>query len=492
MTFKLEFLLMFLLFVFIPLISGGSGSGSVAKAPVDYSIYDKTLYPMGPPGPAYLPNQTDFTGLIMNISWAYSPNRNSGGFNVIVTRPTDSSVTISVISLLPGWTAVTIDYWPTAMKLFTHSTQTQALPQYVPVSFDISGLAFNTNHTYQIHYQSGNTQIYIQSYTFRTARPPGDSFSFAIEADPHHDLDHNYPMMNATYSNIVKQKPDFMLSLGDYLMSDKLQYVNRSNIELRAILCRQWWDLVNREVPLFITHGNHEYETIKNLYNITNMSVEIRKQYFPGPVPNSFFSGSDTQTYYAFNWGDALLVILDPFLNTMAFSGWSYSLGYAQYTWMRTTLENSKAKYKFVFSHNLVGGNTGARGGIEYAKYYEWGGYYPNGTYAFDWMRPGWGKPIHQVFVDTGVRAWIHGHDHLYVSQKLDGIVYLETPQPGHLNVPVASATLVANSPGYGYLNGTIMAYSGHLLVTVTPQNATINYVDALGNFVRDSIVINA
>ncbi|MBK6791105.1 MAG: hypothetical protein IPG80_00890 [Anaerolineales bacterium] len=41
-----------------------------------------------------------------------------------------------------------------------------------------------------------------------------------------------------------------------------------------------------------------------------------------------------------------------------------------QYQWFRQTLETSNAKYKFVFTHHVLG--TG-RGGIELADTFEWG-----------------------------------------------------------------------------------------------------------------------
>ena len=47
------------------------------------------------------------------------------------------------------------------------------------------------------------------------------------------------------------------------------------------------------------------------------------------------------------------------------------SIGDEQYMWLKDTLEQSEARYKFVFCHHVMG--TG-RGGIEMAHLYEWGG----------------------------------------------------------------------------------------------------------------------
>ena len=41
---------------------------------------------------------------------------------------------------------------------------------------------------------------------------------------------------------------------------------------------------------------------------------------------------------------------------------------------------------------------------------------------------------FHQLFVDYGVNIFIHGHDHLFVKQELDGVIYQLAPQPSLFN----------------------------------------------------------
>ena len=161
------------------------------------------------------------------------------------------------------------------------------------------------------------------------------------------------------------------------------------------------------------------------------------------------------EDYYAWEWGDALFVVIDEFQYTMnlpytpaagegsddSVTGdqWSWTLGQQQYNWLKQTLENSNAKYKFVFSHNMLGGvprtvvGVGAgyvRGGAEAAGYFEWGGKNASGTDEFATKRPGWDMTIHEMFVAYGVSAYFHGHDHQYVYETRDGIVYQEVPSP--------------------------------------------------------------
>jgi hypothetical protein len=145
-------------------------------------------------------------------------------------------------------------------------------------------------------------------------------------------------------------------------------------------------------------------------------------------------------------------------------------------------LEESNAKYKFVFSHHVTGGiltataGVGAgyvRGGAGAAPYFEWGGQNADGTWGFDTHRPGWGGvPIHQLMVQNGVSAYFHGHDHQYVYEKLDGIVYQEVPSPSMAGSGFSGIYSEANPYTIKMLPST-----GHLRITVTPDLATVEYV---------------
>ena len=145
---------------------------------------------------------------------------------------------------------------------------------------------------------------------------------------------------------------------------------------------------------------------------------------------------------------------------------WGVTIGDAQYHWFKQTLEQSKAAYKFVFSHHVLG--TG-RGGIEQADLYEWGGRSRRSDWDFNQERPDWELPVHQLMVKHGVTIFFQGHDHLFARQERDGIVYQELPMPA--------------DPGYvaynqdRYQSGVILPNSGHLRVTVSPEQVKVDYV---------------
>jgi hypothetical protein len=214
-------------------------------------------------------------------------------------------------------------------------------------------------------------------------------------------------------------------------------------------------------------------------FNLTNA---IRRKYYPNPLPDGFYTGNDLndlylgkrENYYAWNWGDALFVVIDPYeySPTKPLEAWGFTTGKTQYDWFRNTLESSKAKYKFVFAHQIVGGDNLGRGGSERVDFAEMGGKNSDGTWGFDTKRPGWGKPIHQLLVENGVQIYFHGHDHIYAEQQKDGVVYLEVPQPS-----IPQYTVAANAAAYGYVTGTILPCSGHINVTVKPDSAKVDYI---------------
>ena len=154
-------------------------------------------------------------------------------------------------------------------------------------------------------------------------------------------------------------------------------------------------------------------------------------QLVAGAQPDLYFMLGD---YFAFEWGDA------------------------QYEWFKKTLEESDAKYKFVFTHHVLG--TG-RGGIERETRYEWGGYTDEGVWEFDEQRPDWDLPIHQLMVENGVTIFFQAHDHIFARQELDGVVYQSVPNP-------ADDTYEGRNKN-AYLSGDILDSSGYLHVTVMP-----------------------
>ncbi|MBL9209508.1 MAG: metallophosphoesterase [Opitutaceae bacterium] len=424
--------------------------------------------------------------------------------------PTDRGVTLNLEANQP--VELYVEYGD-ASGAYVGRTPPATYPAGAPIDVRIEApsgqtpLLPNQRVFYRVRYRApGEPEFRARGErSFTTARPRGQAFTFTITADPHLDEVTSPALFTLAMRNIAADNPDFNVDLGDIFMSDKMATilpglaVNYGLIEFRALTLRNHFAEFCHSVPFFFTLGNHEAEyryvydadrtTAKNS-NLASWNLLARKAYFPTPVPGPFYTGStETRTiegrseqlenYYAWEWGDALFVVLDPFNNTLTnpnanpADNWRWSLGKAQYDWLKATLQGSRARYKFVFLHHLVGGFASARGGIEAAQLYEWGGRTADGVDEFAARRPGWEQPIHALFVATKVSAVFHGHDHFYGYQVLDGIVYQECPQPGTANFSTGSAR------DGGYTNGTILPNSGHLRVSVASDGATVQYVRA-------------
>jgi hypothetical protein len=307
----------------------------------------------------------------------------------------------------------------------------------------------------------------------------------------------NPVLFKRTLSNVETSNADFLIDLGDTFMCEKLKNKTQDSILIRHLLLRSLFESVCHSVPLYLVIGNHEGELGWLLdgtsANLAVLTAGTRLRYFPNPVPDGFYTGDTThityigqrQNYYAWESGNALFVVLDPYWYTAYKPGttknnWDWTLGWVQYDWLKRTLETSKADFKFVFSHQVVGGDdTEGRGGIEAVPYYEMGGLNADGTPGFAANRPGWPMPIHQLMVANNVSAFFHGHDHVYVKQELDGIVYQEVPQPGYYNVtnPDKSYSNISIAAQYGYTHGDILSSSGFLRVTVKDTVSVVDYI---------------
>jgi len=403
-------------------------------------------------------------------------------FDLILGRPTTVSVTVSVLCYDDAEGGIA--YGTQSGKL-TAKTPLRKFTKGEPAEIVLAGLQADTRYFYQLGLTAGAKS---PEDTFHTARPPGQAFTFTIIADSHLD-EHTEPAIyQESLANALAGHPDFHIDLGDTFMSEK--HANREAAAKQYLAQRYYFGQLCQSAPLFLVLGNHDGESPRgrgsDADGLAVWSNTMRKRYFPNPVPDSFFTGDAAkhpqagmlQDYYAWQWGDAQFIVLDPFWFTQKQRGkgdnWSRSLGEDQYQWLKRTLEGGKTKYKFVFIHHLVGGaDEQCRGGAEAAPFNEWGGRNADGSDGFKQNRPGWPAPIHELLVNNKVNIVFHGHDHFYAKQELDGIIYQEVPQPG----APGNGAAPRSAAEYGYKNGVIMGSSGHLRVDVSPAATTVQYL---------------
>lgn len=417
--------------------------------------------------------------------------------NLVLGSPTINSITANVILNKDG--EAFIEYATTSGK-YDHKTAVINSETGEPVDIVIKELSANTQYFYRLNYKNAGEKEfrYSPESWFSTQKMPGTAFSFAVQGDSHPEREGKMfspALYNQTIDSVVQNKPDFYFMLGDDFSIDRLiekNEVNKVNIEKVYQIQRYYLGNVGKNPPLFLVNGNHE-QAAKYLLdgspnNAAVLAANARKKYFPLPEPDHFYTGDKDlvehvgllKDYYAFEWGNALFVVIDPYWHSDSAVDnqpglyekknkrnlWDVSLGTAQYQWLKHILEHSRAKYKFVFAHHVLG--TG-RGGVERARLFEWGGYGQNGEWQFDRQRLGWELPIHQLMVKNKVTIFFQGHDHIFAKQELDGVIYQSVPNP-------ADDTYTAFNRD-AYTSGNLLPNSGFLNVSVSAKEVKVEYI---------------
>lgn len=411
--------------------------------------------------------------------------------SVVLGRPTDRSVTASVIARSAG--EAYIEFGDKSGS-YTRKTDVLSLRPDIPAHVLLDKLAPDSRSYYRLRYRAAGQSTFAvgSEHSVQTRRPPGSRFVFELQGDSHPERSAQFdPELYArTLRGVAADRPDFYLLMGDDFSVDTLPVVNQETVAQRYRLQRPFLSLVGASSPLFLVNGNHEQAARANLdgtaNNVAVWAQNARDAHYPQPAPDGFYSGDAEQVthigflrdYYAWTWGDALFVVLDPYWHSAkpvdnVYGGgkknpdlWDVTLGEAQYRWLKQTLESSTSRYKFVFTHHVLG--TG-RGGVEQARFYEWGGRSRSGGDEFRLRRPGWELPIHQLMVKHGVTIFFQGHDHLFARQELDGVIYQTLPEPADPNHALYFED--------AYRSGDLRPNSGRVRVSVSAEKVLVEYV---------------
>lgn len=237
----------------------------------------------------------------------------------ILGRPTDTSVTINVVPTA----ARTIFYeYGTATGTYSAQTAPQSATAGEPLETLLDGLQPNTRYYYRVWYGA----TVGPEGSFVTQRAPGSTFTFDLQGDSHPErLNKQFDpvLYTRTLQSAAADQPDFYMTIGDDFSVDALKTVNAETVRAGYLSQRQWLGLVG--APLFLVNGNHEQAALANLdgtsNNVAVWAQTARNAYFPQPAPDTFYTGDSEpvqfigqlRDYYAFTWGDALFVVIDPY-----------------------------------------------------------------------------------------------------------------------------------------------------------------------------------
>lgn len=352
-----------------------------------------------------------------------------------------------------------------------------------PVTFLLDGLESDQEYGYKIiTFNEQNIPTYC-GYTnvFQTAKTGEASYKFAIQSDSHFNTKADLDVYKEVFESMDDFNPDFLIDLGDTFINDYFMDSSYENVNQRYYDHLAYFNILTQSTPLYLVLGNHEgeygYFRDDTSDNLLIYATQSRKEYYPNPVPDDFYSGNteveslvgQPENYYAYTWGDALYVMIDPYryttTNPEGSSMWDWTLGLDQYNWLKETLEASDAQFKFMFAHHAIGN---VRGSSQITSLFEWGGHERNGRYLFDKYRPEFDMPIHDLMVENDVDIFFQGHDHIYAREVIDGIVYQTLPKPAE-SVP----DIQNNLDAYG---DVVQINSGYLEVYVEPDYVQVDY----------------
>jgi len=412
---------------------------------------------------------------------------------IVLGRPTGCCITINVLS--NDQLEAYFEYG-TQSGVYTDQTATSTTEAEVPFEDVIAYLQPNTRYYYRMRFRQHGADEFKEGpeYTFHTQRAPGSTFTFGVQGDSHPERGQRFDpdLYTRTLLTVASDRPDFYILMGDDFSVDRYgpDTINADLVTERYTLQRPYLGLIANSAPLFLVNGNHEqaagYLLDGTPNNVAVWAQNARNLYYSQPAPDDFYTGNTEpvefigllRNYFAWTWGDALFVTIDPYWPSPVvvdnvFGGgsktkdkWLITHGEVQYQWLKQTLEQSTAKWKFVFAHHVNG--TG-RGGVEVADLYEWGGHNNRGVWEFDIKRPGWELPIHQLMAQNGVTIFFQGHDHMFIRQQLDGVTYQTTPYPADPTYGLDKADRITS--------GDLIPCSGYVRVTVSESSVLVEYV---------------
>lgn len=429
---------------------------------------------------------------------------------------------------------------------FSASVEASGAP--LRLELPVTGLSADQKVHYRIEVaQPGASELWRPSAAdgvFYTQKPPGKSFRFCVMSDAHWNEEDNVPAAGARRwmgEQIVAQMAvdgpyDFCLELGDAAQLTHLK--SPGDAMNHYLIYRKIIAPLTRVMPVFMALGNHEREAgffqrgadlegkISNYQTKTEFNqrwaTNARLEFIPNPRGDTYPEGGegapgfDTSAewigdkgpwnagapthlgnFYAWSWGDALFIVLDPYRYTLVGSPvlpsavQQWTLGKTQMAWLKKTLSESKARWKIICSHHQVGG--GAINGVgEKVVYGDQDRAYGRGS-AIEARNPETEQSkIHALMREHGAQFFLYGHDHAFCHSVLDDVHYICCARPTHLNnwwkeegMLESYGDLLSAKPTKEWIRA-IRNVLGYARFEVSPERLVMQWVKAGYSFVKD------
>lgn len=284
-------------------------------------------------------------------------------------------------------------------------------------------------------------------YTFRTAKALGGAVNFLALGDTQLPREEKRRVLTLFQDKIGLNQMDFMVLIGDLDNG----YDNAYQVCFDGFLDEL--AKAPRLIPFYFARGNHEYRGRE-----TNLLYEL-------------FAGVTGQSYYAFQQGDALFIVLDSGEDKAPSASAPYTLWnredihlQAQKRWFEQLLSSPlyrDAKFRIVLSHGSI---------------------YANGSsYMVNHYRQLIGDAFDKVTPESRIHLWIAGHTHCYTRTRPGTDEYLAfapvSGMTGGKNFPYT--ILVEDGPGAAGVNtsGAAVRIDNDLITvkSLTPEGRLLD-----------------
>jgi len=408
--------------------------------------------------------------------------------NELLTNPDSTSVQVSVVPNESG-AEMYVEYGGNSGQ-YSRITSSQTSVTDVMSVFVMDGLEKDKTYYYRLIYRkSGETLFGANAErSFKTQKSEGESFTFVHMTDSHLGKLLNNPFRTAIIMDNINQidleNPDFVIDTGDTYMTHVVtptwggSVATQSSADSRYSQTRNFFEVLNS--PYFFSLGNHDGEVDfsgvgGHTSRLMSLSQNARLKYLPNS--HDVYGGGEEGNYYAFEWGDALFVILDSYrYNTVApRTGDDWVLGAAQMDWLEDTLRSSSKRWKFLFSHHILGGTP-------------WVSQYNYGDGGGRYSHTGDQKEINDLMKQYNAQIFFYGHLHFFAHDWDDSgsVAY------------VTSSTL--NGQGNActsftwrwFLYDRILCRKGYTRVEVSTDSVTFDFIDPSdGSSIYSYTIIN-
>lgn len=363
-----------------------------------------------------------------------TPDDVSEEYNVFFGCPTQTSMILSVIA--PDDREWAVRWGEDIEHLWGRKTGQQAR-EGIPVEIKLEGLAPGNRYCYQIVAVAEEEESGSQEGTFHTQPKSAEPFVFTITADSHLLVGHprkETDPSSRTLLRVAGENPDFHVTLGDDAVTHSARFI-APDLNFAQLCYRNFRDHfqpVARKAPFFCAIGNHEGEGwIDESFGLNKHLAEIsrtaRQRYVPNPDADTYpQGGSPDQNYFAWSWGDALFIVVDPhsYSSTRPLEPESWTLGTEQLAWLEKVLTTSNHKWKILFQHHLVGGSP-----LPAAMYGNENPYNNYGRGGAAFAHVGEQAVINRLMKQKGGKIIFKGHDHVFADEVHDGVRYTTCPR---------------------------------------------------------------